>query len=682
MPLSNSQKEFITGAIGHLIDFPNTREGLIACVKQITTCIKQNNLSLAGDYKELCSCIIDPTDTLRRLENYNENNVKVTVGEVKNHLLALITQQLEKNCGPLSLTFGDIGWQPEIIANTFTSNSDFASEFVSKRSRTEDQLPRWENIRFENSMFQAALFRNENSDTIRFEVRLTLPHETRCETVEHFAQTPQEAYDEEAVMHAFIPAASKEATNRAIDFLKTYLTRRQSFTSEKITKLTEHSTIKPLLLDSFYILLLLRNPQLVDLFLRLTPPQVNILRQSFAKSVLANQLCTMEEILQYTPIELQLIILYSLEIKSKLIPIEKFKKLTDVQTRTLAIPAVSNAIKSQKLPLEKALQFPIHAHAIFTSPLYADFFVNTTIDLNVFVFMKSHHSTFFLKPEIAALFKDKALSFNYALHFTSNHCTIFSNPQIIALLAKNILRSGHLLRADDYTIDALMTNTHIYEALLLKVISIHDVLTNAELQKDRVVSLCDINDIYTKIFVNRINSILKFQSLQSTKVAGDTSGMVNEGHDCVTAVLMDYLSAMMLKHIDNQLIHHRLLIEFVTVMQLKLAELTLENAKTNQLTHQRDLLKALHNSYHPGHNAYQRAIGLLTTAKDILTRLEMPPPSGPTLFSPTTRANTDHIKKLCKLVTEFESLIRIEEELTLEDDQTKAVQPSGVVIHI
>lgn len=682
MPLSQGQKEFIIGAIGHLIDFPNTREGLIACAKQITTCISSNNLSLAGEYQALCSCILNPSDMLRRLEDYNDAAGKATIGEVKNYVLALITKQLNDNCASLKMSLGDIEWQHEAIANTFTTQPEFASEFVSSRSRTEDQLQRWENIRFENSIFHAALYRNENSDIIRLEIRLTLPHETRFETIEDFTQIPSGENDEEALMHAIIPAASREAANRALDFLKTFLTKRHKFTDEQITKLTETQTIKPVILDGFYVVLLLLRPQLIGLFLTLTPPQVNILRHNYAKSILGNQLCTFEDILQFSAGELQLITLYSSEIKNKLISIDKFKKLTDVQIKTLSIPAVSNAIKSQKLPIEKALQFPEHAHALFTSPLYTDLFAKTEIDWSVFVFVKPHHPAFLLKPEIASLIKDKALSLSYIVYFTREQCIVFSNCQIIMLLANNILRSGHLLRADNETTNLLMSNTQVFEALLFKSITIRDVLVNVELQRDKPVSLHNINDIFAKIFIKRLNLILSFQPLQFTKVEGDTSGMLPEGRDCVSALVMDYLSIALLRHVDNLAIHNRLLTEFVSIMQLKLVEFTLENAKTNQPAHQRTLLKALHDSYHPGHNAYQRSVGLLLTAQEILAQSEMPAPRGLTLFPSTAKANTDQIIKLCKLVTEFESLIRVEEELTLDCDQTKPAQYSGRVVHI
>lgn len=682
MPLSQGQKEFITGAIGHLIDFPNTREELIACAKRIAGCLSQNNLELSGEYQSLCNCILNPTDTLRRLEDYNENNEKLTVGEVKNHLLTLITQEFNSICKSLNLSLADLEWNQEAIADTFTSDPAFGSEFVSQRNRTEDQLPRWQNIRFENSIFQAALFRNENSSTIRLEIKLALPHETRNETIEDFVQTPIDIADEEAAMYALIPSASIEAANRAIDFLKYYLTRRRLFTSEQIRKLTETQTIRPLLLDGFYVILLLRNPHWVDLYLKLTPTQVNILRQPHAKPVLLNQLCNFEELLQYSITEIQLIVIYSGEIKNKLLTIDKFKKLSDVQAKTLSLPVVSNAIKSQKLSFDKALQFPAHVHAVFTSDLYADFFTKRNIDWSVFAVMKAHHQPFLLKPQIALLLKDNALSFNYVLLFTQTQCTTFSDPKVITLLAKNIVRSAHLLRADAETTHLFTSNTQIYEALLLNVVSLQDVILNVELQRDRVVSMRDINDIYIKIFIKRLKLILDDQPLRHTKITGDTTDMISEGRDCITILVLDYLSALIHKNVDNQYIHTQLLREFVTTIQLKLAELTLQNAKTGQFSHQRTLLKALHDSYHPAHNPYQRAVGLLAAAQEMLTRLEMPAPSGPTLFQPTAGANTEQAKKLCKLITECESLIRADEELTLDDAMPLPDQNTGKVMHI
>src|SRR5689334_11275123 len=91
MALSRGQKEFIEGALGHLLEFPSNLNDLKKEVEKLKSTLK-GPLNYNNKCYFLHRCLLKPQKTLPRLETFNDKNV--SVGEVQRYIIDLITEAI------------------------------------------------------------------------------------------------------------------------------------------------------------------------------------------------------------------------------------------------------------------------------------------------------------------------------------------------------------------------------------------------------------------------------------------------------------------------------------------------------------------------------------------------------------------------------------------------------------
>ncbi len=458
MPLTIAQKDFIEAAIEHLLDFSTEVNELKKQALRLREALQQD-VPESHEFHQLRKCIISPTRHLQGLERYGatETTQAATILDVQNHLIALCIQKINGSARASNISLSALGVDH---LEALPPSDQPMSLFKSESAPTQTHYMPWEFIHEIGQIGYSTLIVAENLRHIDLKIRLWLPNETQCFTINHITDLPPNTD-----MTQFLIGIIPEVLDATLVFTKKYILQRFKFDWIKDSLIQQAYADEPfnhIINNEYYIQLLLSNSVDIQLLLNLSRTDMHKLLDPITISLLKINFCTIAQAKQLTKEQIHVASCYTSLIQNCKLNFKELANLSTSQCKLMAHPAITNLIKQNKLSFHDAQQLPSNFLKVLSINFYLEYFTRHEIPWTIFI-------------------KMSALQGERLLH-----------PKIVKLTSENIFNVIDVMQMLPKFFD-LITHDRIFDLLLAKKITRHDLNT---IPFDTLINIIDCEELY------------------------------------------------------------------------------------------------------------------------------------------------------------------------------------------
>jgi hypothetical protein len=473
MPLTEAQKRFIDGALSHFFDDLPTEDP--ACFETVSSIKKAFNLELNADdcFIDLQNCFTKPTQYFQRLEKYNAD---ILIGEVREYILSIATQQLKK--------IFPIPWDTQLFQEQF---NDSLAPFISLKLRTEDnnEFAPWAFPETDDQMFKMEMivvnFDDPDSShpinhiKLRLHIKLNPPLIREFFLVE-FPLGTTEFEQSIEFMQQIKPkallAGKQVAAYAIIQHLNTLSSPSTIFNledNENLSSLIPEGML--IVLDKFYFNMIRTGKLQLNDFKNITADQVETLEDSVAKNLItqghniydvANLTLAEKNIVQHH--------FYSQKILRHEIKIHEIKGVKLQESIRLILPAVTHLLAAEKIAFVDAKMLTAYSTEIIANEFYFNYCMSldkSTLTSLILLFnsLSVEGKNALITPGIINLISAGILTIEDACHISTSQIDTFCLPRINQLLLNNAITIDECNALTPEAIFILVHNPFITEQL-------------------------------------------------------------------------------------------------------------------------------------------------------------------------------------------------------------------------
>lgn len=473
MPLTIAQKDFIEAAISHLLDFSCDAKSLKAQALLVHEAL-HHTVTAAHDYYQLRQCLLKPTQNLQGLERCGSNDPTqaATVTEVQQHIMTLCCHKLRSSAYISNTNLSDLGldhWD-NLIPET-QSTVIFKSESIP----TQTQFMPWEFIHEIGQIGYSSLVIRENLQQIDLKIRLWLPNESYCLTINHVGDIPQDT-DIAQFLSGLIPNML-EAT---VAYTKAFLLQRFSFEWQDVaSKEQAHidHAFSHLISNEYYLQCLLEDPRNITPLLNVSTTELRQLLDPITISLLKNNFCTIQQAKQLTHEQVMVASCYTNLIQHRKLLFHELAQLNPAQCKLMAHPVIANLIKQNKLRCEDAKNLPSVFLKILSVNFYLDYFSRHDINWSLYTSIDTQQGARLLHPRVLKLISANILSADDFMFMSDKHFDLVTQDKIYQLICANIITRHHVISTPSHYLNTINLCDELYHYLEASIVSMSDFQT-------------------------------------------------------------------------------------------------------------------------------------------------------------------------------------------------------------
>lgn len=459
--LLTSQQDYINQSIEHFFyELPTEEKALTEQLQGIRKAFNKE-LDEKSPFYDIQNCIYDPLIYLRSVDIFAN---KITLGDLREYLLTYITNTLLAAFNDAQVEFPLALWDKDQIALQLEKEKDFATPFVSVKSKGQGITTHaWVIQHPEGIIYNVEYLRVGSSIDLVVNVMVNREEKTEKEVrcIERFRPIPALYSDEDE--EKFISGLATPALQAAEEAAAKIVIQDFEFDEENLT-----TGAKSVLTYQYYYDLLYNEQLDIDDIAEISLDQAQTLIHPCIIDMLENEIVNIATALRLT--KKQRIALTQPFFFKKLVneeyTLEDFTSLTDAQCNLLILPNIQHLFTKNILKhiaeinyvsgsLTKVINDEIYFNLILANPPL--FFLLRNITLA--------EAEQLLFPSIKSLIVRDILKINMALELSLRQGSILKNELIAKLVMDNKITLSNALILPHFIVVLINANPFIYETI-------------------------------------------------------------------------------------------------------------------------------------------------------------------------------------------------------------------------
>ncbi|MBA3661490.1 MAG: hypothetical protein H0W64_07170 [Gammaproteobacteria bacterium] len=438
MTIKDGHKNHINTMIGYLLDFSEDPRELSKEIDELILALSQP-VNVENSFYHFRKYLLQPQETLLGLENMNDKDHQITIGEARRCLLELCQNALSGLITPNSLHFQSLKQAFEKMVLELSHQHDNQNVFKSLYPAADGGMVIGSHIEKPGQIYNASISFSGDQAYLNF-------HITKYFNTNTYHKSFQAApiHDPTFNVATFILHISAKANKYAAKVVKEYVL--DFFLGNKYISLVEFVSLLSnknnsfVLTHEFYLDLFLNNKIDIDFFNNVSDAIIdpNVI------DLIKNKLCTYDHLLLIQPHHVPLIIAYNKLLLTHTITIDQIIDIDKDQSKIFKMPVIINKIMKHDYNFNDVKKIPSYLKPILSKQFNNEYLATHDVPIYALTRIDEAKAKLLQTKEMQDLMDKNIINFLDIHQFEPETRAAITRPKILKLLTDRLLTLDQL----------------------------------------------------------------------------------------------------------------------------------------------------------------------------------------------------------------------------------------------